>query len=281
MRLPKPLLRQNKSVHKNNFGHVLVVAGSPTMLGAACLTALSSMRSGAGLVTVAVPKSLNLTLQKKLSPVLMTLPVKETKAKTFSPAAFDELMKCSHQFNAVALGPGIGLDKGTRQFVIMMIRHYPLPMVVDADALNALSEDLSVLLKAKAPRILTPHVGEMSRLSGMTKKAIEHDRKGSAVRFAKAHQCVLVLKGAGTVVASPEGKVYVNKTGNAGMATAGSGDVLTGMIAAFVAQGISVFEAASLGVSMHGTAGDIAARRVGKTSLIATDIIATIPKALR
>jgi len=241
MRLPKPLLRQNKSVHKNNLGHVLVVAGSPTMLGAACLTALSSMRSGAGLVTVAVPKSLNLTLQKKLSPVLMTLPVKETKAKTFSPAA----------------------------------------MVVDADALNALSEDLSVLLKAKAPRILTPHVGEMSRLSGMTKKAIEHDRKGSAVRFAKAHQCVLVLKGAGTVVASPEGKVYVNKTGNAGMATAGSGDVLTGMIAAFVAQGISVFEAASLGVSMHGTAGDIAARRVGKTSLIATDIIATIPKALR
>jgi ADP-dependent NAD(P)H-hydrate dehydratase / NAD(P)H-hydrate epimerase len=273
MRLPKPLLRQNKSVHKNDFGHVLVVAGSPAMLGAACLTALSSMRSGAGLVTVAVPKSLNLTLQKKLSSVLMTLPVKETKAKTFSPAAFDELMKCSHKFNAVALGPGIGMDKGTQRFVLEMIRHYPLPMVVDADALNALSQDLPILLKAKAPRILTPHVGEMARLSGMTKKAIEHDRKGSAVRFAKAHRCVLVLKGAGTVVASPDGKVYVNKTGNAGMATAGSGDVLTGVIAAFLAQGILPFESAHWGAFFHGAAGDRAAQERGSASLIATDII--------
>ncbi len=273
MRLPAPLSRPNPKVCKNNFGHVLVVAGSPSMLGAAALTGLAAMRSGAGLVTLAVPSALNLTLQKKISPVLMTLPLPQTNNQAFALKALASLKKIWNKYDAVAIGPGMGQGKGTQKFILDFISHCPSPMVIDADALNALAKVLRPLLKNPVPKTLTPHPCEMARLTGKTIKAVESDRKGVALDFAKKYRCILVLKGHRTVVASPEGKCYVNQTGNAGMATAGSGDVLTGMIAAILGQGIETFEAAKLGVYLHGKAGDLAAKSKSKTAMIATDII--------
>jgi NAD(P)H-hydrate epimerase len=269
------LLRQKNNAHKNDFGHVLVVAGSPAMLGAACLTSLAAMRSGAGMVTAAIPKALNLTLQKKISHVVMTLPVAQTRGTAFSFSAAAEILKRINKFNVVAIGPGLGLDPSTKKFVLKMVRECPCPMVVDADALNALAGHTDVLLKAKGPRILTPHPGEMGRLTGLNRKEVDKDRKITARTFARQYHCVLVLKGHRTVVASPDGKIFVNTTGNSGMATAGSGDVLTGMVAAFLAQGLLSFEAAKAAVYAHGKAGDLAAKEHGKAGMIATDLIAS------
>jgi hydroxyethylthiazole kinase-like uncharacterized protein yjeF len=280
--MPRPsvLLRRNPHLNKKDFGHVLVVAGSPTMLGACALCSLAAMRAGAGLVTAAVPRSLNLTLQKKISHVVMTLPVPQTPQANFSFKAFNELKKSFSKYNSIALGPGLGLHPSTKKLVYKLIEEYPGPMVIDADALNLLAESPRVLLKAKGPRILTPHAGEMSRLSEEAIKEIIKDTKRVAIHFASRYHSVVVIKGHRTVVASPEGKVFVNSTGNVGMATAGSGDVLTGIIAAFIGQGIPSFEAARCGVYYHGLAGDLAVRTIGKASLIANDLIDCIPKAL-
>jgi NAD(P)H-hydrate epimerase len=279
MRLPAPLLRLKNNVHKNDFGHVLVVAGSPTMLGAACLTSLAAMRAGAGMVTAAVPKGLNLALQKKISHVVMTLPVAQNRSMAFSFVAGKDILKRIHKFNAIALGPGLGLDPSTVKLVRYLVQECPIPMVVDADALNALAGHTDILLNAKGPRILTPHPGEMSRLirtsvgAALDRPIKDNDRKCTALAFARKYKVVLVLKGHRTVVASSGGKVYINTTGNAGMATAGSGDVLTGMITAFLAQGLAPFEAAKWGVYLHGKAGDRAAKKHGKIGMIAEDLL--------
>ncbi len=277
MRLPALLLRQRTNVHKNDFGHVLVVAGSPRMLGASCLTSLAAMRSGAGLATAAIPMGLNLALQEKLSHVVMTFPVAQTRGMTFSYAAARQVLKHISRYAAVAIGPGLTQAPSTVKFVLRLVLACPWPMVVDADALNALAGCPQVLLKAKGPRILTPHPGEMLRLTGVATSDTDKDRVRVAKGFSHKFKCVLVLKGHRTVVAGLDGAVYINTTGNQGMATAGSGDVLTGMIAAFLAQGLSPFDAAKYGVWAHGRAGDAAALRRGKTSLMATDIIERIP----
>ncbi|MBI3602190.1 MAG: NAD(P)H-hydrate dehydratase [Candidatus Omnitrophica bacterium] len=273
MRLPAPLSRRNPYLNKKDFGHVLVVAGSPTMLGASALCSLAAMRAGAGLVTAAVPRSLNLTLQQKIVPVVMTLPLPQTPQGVFSSSAFFILKKFFLKFNTVAIGPGLGLHPSTCRLVYRMVEYYPGPMVVDADALNALAKNKNPLMKAHGPRILTPHTGEMARLTGKTVAEVEGNRKKIALDFARRWQCVIVLKGHRTVIASPDGKTAVNSTGNVGMATAGSGDVLTGMIAAFLAQGMSPFEAARWGAYVHGQAGDKAAKAKSKVSLIASDMI--------
>ncbi len=280
MRLPAPLSRRDPNVCKNDFGHVLVVAGSASMLGASALTALAAMRCGAGLVTVAVPQSLNLTLQKKISPVIMTLALPQTREQTFAAGALAPLKKIWNKFDAIAIGPGMGQNKSTQRFIRDFIAVCPKPMVIDADALNALARDLYPLQKNTAPKILTPHSGEMARLTGKSVKAVEADRKTIALNFARQNHCVVVLKGHRTIVASPQGKVYVNRTGNAGMATAGSGDVLTGMIAALVGQSINAFEATRWGVYIHGKAGDTVAKNQPRVYMIATDIIEGIPLVL-
>jgi hydroxyethylthiazole kinase-like uncharacterized protein yjeF len=280
--MPRPsvLSRRNPHLNKKDFGHVLIVAGSPTMLGASALCSLAAMRSGAGLVTVAVPKSLNLTLQKKISHVVMTLPLPQTSRATFSVKAFELLKKSFNRFNAVAIGPGLGLNPSTCQFVYKMIEHYPGPMVIDADALNAIAKNPKILLKSKGPRILTPHSGEMARVSGSTRTAIEKDSKKVAIDFALRYHSIVVIKGHHSIVASCDGRTYVNRTGNVGMATAGSGDVLTGIITAFLGQGIKPFRAARWGVYYHGLAGDLAVKQRNKVSLIACDLIDFLPKAL-
>jgi len=279
--LPAPLLRNNPRASKKDFGHLLIIAGSPSMLGAAALSSLAAMRCGAGLVTVAIPRGLNLTLQKKISNVVMTMPLAQGRNGAFSFKAYEELKKIWDQYDAMAIGPGLGRGLGTQQFARQVIIHCPKPLVIDADALFALKGHDQILLKAKASRVLTPHVGEMSRLINKSVKEIEANRLKTARDFARRYNCVLLLKGHRTVVASTEGKTYVNKTGNAGMATAGSGDVLTGMITAFCGQGMGPFDAAKFGAYFHGAAGDHAAKIKSKAGMIASDIVESIPSALK
>jgi len=251
------------------------------MLGAAALSSLAAMRTGAGLVTAAVPKDLNLLLQKKISNVVMTKPLPQSKVGTFSSKAYDPIKKIWDQFDAVAIGPGLGREAGVQQLACRVIQECPKPLVVDADALFALKSHTEILLKAKAARVLTPHPGEMSRLIDETVVTIEKNRLKIAKDFARRWGCVLLLKGHRTIVASPQGKTYVNATGNVGMATAGSGDVLTGMIAALLGQGLAAYEAACWGAYLHGKAGDYAAHAKYKRGMIATDIIEFIPYALK
>jgi len=281
MRLPAPLLRRNPNVHKNDFGHVLVLAGSPGMIGAAALTSLSAMRAGAGLVTVGIPQSLNAVLQKKLSPVIMTLSLKETKEQTLSLDAFRQIHRVLDRFQVIAIGPGLSRNRSTQKLILKIIGTVQKPLVIDADALWALVQQLKILKKTSATKILTPHPGEMSKLLGLSKELIEKNRLKTASEFAQKYHCTLVLKGHKTIVASSKGKVFLNKTGNAGMATAGSGDVLTGMITALLAQGLTDFDSAKYAVMLHGKSGDWAAKNKTKASLIATDIIDSIPQAFK
>ena len=271
--MPALLSRRNPRASKKDFGRLLIIAGSPSMLGAAALSSLAAMRSGAGLVTAAVPQGSNLTLQKKIAHVVMTQPLCQTRAGTFSLKAYDQLKKIWDRFDVIAIGPGIGRVTATMQFARRVIVHCPKPLVIDADALYALAGHTDILLKTKAARVLTPHAGEMSRLTGQSVDENQAARLKTARDFAGEHHCVLLLKGHRTVVASPQGKTYINRTGNVGMATAGSGDVLTGMITAFLGQGMSPFDAAKNGAYYHGKAGDLAARGQGKIGMTALDII--------
>jgi len=248
------------------------------MLGAAALSSLAALRSGAGMVTAAIPRALNLTLQKKISNCVMTLPLAQGRAAAFSLKAYDQLKKIWDQFDAIAIGPGIGRDPGTQQFVRKVIIDCPKPLVIDADALFALDGHCEILLKTKGVRVLTPHSGEMSRLTTQSIKKIESGRLKIASDFARAYHCVLLLKGHRTVVVCTHGETYINRTGNVGMATAGSGDVLTGMIVAFLGQGMGPFDAAKYGAYYHGKAGDLAAKKKSKLSTIASDIIDEISR---
>lgn len=270
MPLPRPLLRAKLNVNKYDFGHVLVVAGSAPMLGAAVLTASAAMRSGAGLVTCAVARELNLTLQCKLPPEIMTFPYRYVS----------DISKVLDKFDAVALGPGMGRGAASSRMIIKILRVFKGPMVIDADALNVIAKNLTVLKSNRSSVVLTPHPGEMSRLLGVASAYIEKNRKKVASDFSRKYHCVLVLKGHRTVVAG-NGKSHINNSGNAGMAKAGSGDVLTGMIAAFLAQGIEPFKAAKLGVYLHGRAGDKAADVFSKAGMTASDIIMQIPVIIR
>ncbi len=280
MRLPTPLSRKNPNAAKYDFGHVFILAGSPSMLGAAALTTLAAMRAGAGLTTLGIPKSLNLTAQKKISHSVMTHPLAETKNHTLSSEAFAKIKQFYPRCNVIAIGPGLSQNPSTQNLIRKVIATSPQPLVIDADGLNALAEHLDILRKTKTPKILTPHSGEMARLTGLSRSTVENNRAKIALDFSHKFSCVLLLKGYHTIVASPDGKFYTNKTGNIGMATAGSGDVLTGIIAAFLAQGLDVFTAAKYGAYVHGKAGDLAARRLSKTSLIATDLIDDLPRAI-
>ncbi|MCA9406493.1 MAG: NAD(P)H-hydrate dehydratase [Candidatus Omnitrophica bacterium] len=281
MRLPAPLLRNKRNVYKNAFGHALILAGSRQMLGAGALTALAAMRSGAGLTSIGIPKSLNAVMQKKVSNVVMTVSLPETREQTLSAAAAKTIQTLSEQYDALALGPGLSRNKSTQQLIKNIISQSKIPLVIDADGLNAIAASPQILLKTKTPKILTPHPGEMARLAGTTKSFVEKKRRQIAVEFAKKYQCILLLKGPATLVASNDGRVYINKTGNAGMATAGSGDVLTGMITAFLAQGLLPFDAVKYGAYLHGVAGDLVARDKTRMAMIASDIIEYIPRAVK
>lgn len=284
MRLPAQLLQRKADSHKNDFGHVLILAGCARFLGAVALSAKSALRSGAGLVSVGVPKSLNAALQKKLACEIMSKPLSETKDAALSSSSFLEINKFLKGVDVLAVGPGLSQNPSTQNLIRKIIGQIDLPMVIDADALNALIGHLNLLrvssIKNRGSRILTPHPGEMARMLNTSTAAIQKNRENIAKIFAKKYNVIVVLKGHKTVVASPAAEIYINKTGNPGMATAGSGDVLTGIITSFLAQGLNAFDAAKYGVYIHGLAGDLAAKEKGEIGLIASDIVEKIPQAL-
>ena len=284
MRLPSRLLRRNRFAHKGDFGHIFILAGSAGFSGAAALCSNAAIRSGAGLVTLGIPKGINSGMIRIKSKEVMTLPLPETEDGSVSLSAYALIKKFSKSADVLAIGPGLTHDKSTLTLVRKVIAAILKPMVIDADGLNALVSHLNILQTTKNKRrttILTPHPGEMARLLKISVKQVQGDRKNIAREFAMKHKVTLVLKGHNTVVADSLGKVFVNKTGNPGMATAGSGDVLTGIIAAYLGQGLNAFEASIYGTYLHGLAGDLAAGEKTQNCLIASDIIDWIPEATK
>ena len=270
-------LCREPAAHKGQFGHVLVLAGSTGFAGAACLTAEGALRSGAGLVTLGVPESLLPVVAAKLT-ACMTHPFREVPGGAFALGALPDILGFAERCNVVALGPGIGRHCSTEKLVHALIRSLAKPLVLDADALNALEGEGAVLKSARVPIVLTPHPGEMSRLTGLPAREIQARRAEVAAAFARERSVVVALKGHRTVV-SDGTNIYVNETGNPGMASGGTGDVLTGMVAGLLAQGVEPFAATCLAVHLHGLAGDLAAAETGQCSLTATDLLACLGPA--
>jgi len=277
----RPLLPQRpRTAHKGTCGHAGVIAGSPGKTGAAAMTAMAALRSGAGLVTVAAPRGICDILEAKLLEA-MVVPVPETDQRAFSTKALPALLAFAADKTALAVGPGIGTDPDTQTLVHRLLVKTTRPMVLDADGLNAIAGHRDLLNRASSPLILTPHPGEMARLLETTSAEIQRDRLGAASRLAHGHNVYVVLKGAGTIIAAPDGRLAVNSTGNPGMATAGAGDVLTGLIAGLLAQGLAPWDAACAGAFLHGLAGDLAVTEQGEAGMIAGDIIQSIPRAIQ
>jgi hydroxyethylthiazole kinase-like uncharacterized protein yjeF len=276
---------RNAGAHKGNFGHVLILAGSIGKTGAAAMAARAALRAGAGLVTIATAKTA-LAIIAGLGAEFMTEPLPETDAGTISLGAFDHgrLDKLVEGKSVLAIGPGIGTVLETAELVRTAVNRYDLPLVLDADGLNAFAHCISAFRSAggyEHPAVLTPHPGEMSRLTGEPVADIQRRRVETARDFATHHKAHLVLKGFRTLSAAPDGQVWVNPTGNPGMATGGTGDVLTGLIAGLMAQHPrrTPIEVVASAVYLHGLAGDLAARRFGQASMIAGDVVEAIPEA--
>jgi ADP-dependent NAD(P)H-hydrate dehydratase len=256
--------------NKGTFGRVLIMAGSRGMSGAAALAGLGALRGGAGLVYVALPREIQ-AIVAGIEPSFLTLGCPASIEGQFTE---DALLRLEPQFsscNAMACGPGWGQSEELQHMLGWLLQNVHLPMVVDADGLNLLAGNLEWLGASKAPRILTPHPGEFARLLESDVAAVQANRVELAVEFAARHHVILVLKGAGTVITDGQ-RVAINPTGNSGMATGGTGDVLTGLITALLAQGLAPFEAAQLGVYLHGLAGDLAAAELSQPGLIASDL---------
>jgi len=262
--------------HKGSFGHVLVVAGSEGKTGAAALAARAAGRAGAGLVTVACPAGLNDILEVKCTEA-MTVPVADTASRSLASEAEDAIVGLASERDVVALGPGLGREDETASLVRSLVKRLEVPLVIDADGLFALVP--AALKGRRSATILTPHPGEAARLLGVDPKAINADRVAMAQRLAKESQSVSVLKGAATIVAEPGGRTFVNPTGGPALATGGTGDVLTGLIAGLLAQGAGPFEAAAAGVYLHGLAGDRLAALHGPSGLMAEDLADALPAA--
>jgi NAD(P)H-hydrate epimerase len=265
--------------NKGSFGKVLVVAGSRGMSGAAVLCSTAALRGGAGLVKAAVPQGI-LPVVAAANPCYLTAPLPEDDQGRIDKAALPLLLEHLHGQTAVVVGPGLGQSPDLPDVLAEVLRADTTPLVLDADGLNALAKRTDMLKANQRPLILTPHPGEFSRLTGTPIPEIQAHRQESAVRFAEEHNVVLVLKGHGTVVTDGD-RVYVNATGNPGMATGGTGDVLAGLIGALIAQGLEAFAAAQLGVYLHGLAGDQARDAFGESPLIATDLLDYLPEAFR
>lgn len=281
MRLPARLLHRKPDTHKGDYGHVLILAGSGRYIGAACLCAESAMRAGAGRVTLGIPRGIYSIVASRVASEVMTLPLPETKSRSLGSAALRQIKNFAKDVDCVLVGPGLSADPDTGHLVRALVGTVAKPLIIDADGLNAISDHVNVLKKNGPEIILTPHPKEMARLCGVSVDMIQAQRKNIAKKFALRYNITLILKGSSTVVSSKAGRVYENPTGNAGMATAGSGDVLSGIVAAFVAQGLEAFEASCSAVYIHGLSGDLAAVDKSQISLIASDIIEYLPKAFK
>ncbi|MBU0995776.1 MAG: NAD(P)H-hydrate dehydratase [Proteobacteria bacterium] len=266
--------------HKGHTGHLLIIAGSPGKTGAAALTSMAALRTGAGLVTLGCPKNLNPVLESLITEG-MTYPLPETKNGNLSELSFDAILNLMADKKCIAIGPGIGTDPSTKKLVRKLVEESRITMVIDADGLNCLSGHVDILKTASIPVIMTPHPGEMARLMGTDVNTIQKNRIAIAREFASTYHVYLVLKGAKTIIAHPDGRVWINQTGNPGMASAGMGDVLTGMIAGLVAQGLSPEDAAVSAVYLHGKTSDTLSEEIGPVGYLASDIVKTIPEQIR
>jgi hydroxyethylthiazole kinase-like uncharacterized protein yjeF len=264
--------------HKGRFGHVLLVAGSAGKTGAAALSATAAGRAGAGLVTLACPASLNPILEVKCTEA-MTAPLADTTAGELSAAAEHAVLALAAERDVVAMGPGVGRSEETQALMRGLARRIERPLVIDADGLFAFADDPSALKARRAPTILTPHPGEAARLLGRSAGAVNRDRVGTARELARMTGAVVILKGAGTVSADPDGRIVVNPTGGSYLATGGTGDVLTGVVAAFLAQGQAALESAAAAAYLHGASADRLVTRMGRAGLLAEDVAHELPAA--
>jgi hydroxyethylthiazole kinase-like uncharacterized protein yjeF len=272
------LPRRRPDGHKGTFGAALIIAGSRNFSGAAVLAGMAAVRSGCGLVRLAVPAGIaDVVSSDVVEAVKVPLPQTETEA--LSPAAIESLLELAGDAEAVAIGPGIRTDRRTQKLELNFLAEVEKPTLIDADGINNLAGRLALLSRIKAPLVLTPHPGEFARLTGQKPAAVNADRVGVSRKFATEKKVVLVLKGASTVVAAPDGRVFVNPTGNSGLAKGGTGDVLTGLVVGLMAQGMSPLDAACAGVFLHGLAADIAVKSRTEYCLAAGDLPDFLPQA--
>ncbi len=278
-----PLIGPRRAdANKGNFGHVLVIGGSVGKAGAAAMAGMAALRAGAGLSTVCTPKAVLPTVAG-FHPEVMTEPLEETEAGGISMRALDRRVDALVKGKTVlAVGPGISRHAETAEFARTVVKKYKIPIVLDADGLNAFEGHAAKLNGRARSLVITPHPGEMARLAGSTVAAVQRDRLNVARTFAREHEVIVVLKGHRTLIAQPDGEVWVNTTGNPGMATGGTGDILTGMISGFIAQNPDrIVEAMIAAVHLHGLAGDVACESMGEHSLVATDLLKALPEAFR
>ena len=265
---------REENAHKGNFGKILLLCGSSGYTGAAALAAMGALRSGAGLVYLAVPESIYAIEAVKLTEAIV-LPLPDAGGK-LGASALPEIRGLLPKMDAVLIGCGLGQSEGTRAVVTAVLREFSGPVVVDADGINVLAGHMDILRERHAPTILTPHAGEFARIGGDN----ACDRVTETVNFAKQHGCILLLKGHNTVISDGE-EIYVNQTGNPGMAVGGSGDVLSGIIVSLLGQGIEPLMAAACGAWLHGAAGDICAAEIGQYGMLPSDMVEVLPRLLK
>lgn len=274
----KAVFNRPDDSNKGALGSLLCICGSYGMAGAAIMAGKAALRCGIGLLKIAVPKSIYPVCATNILESVY-YPLEETSNGVISSKNTDFLLEMCEKSSAVVIGCGLSVCDDTKNLVQSVITNCEKPLVIDADALNCICNKPEILKNLKAPAIITPHPGEMARLLHSTPKTVNSNRENTAIDFAKKFGVVTVLKGAGTIIASPDGEVYINHTGNSGMATGGSGDVLSGIIGSLLAQGAAPINAAAAGVFLHGTIGDLAAEKLGKISMLPTDMIDMIPTA--
>lgn len=274
----KAVFNRPDDSNKGTLGSLLCICGSYGMAGAAIMAGKAALRCGIGLLKIAVPNSIYPVCATNILESVY-YPLEETSNGVISSKNTDFLLEMCEKSSAVVIGCGLSVCDDTKNLVQSVITNCEKPLVIDADALNCICNKPEILKNLKAPAIITPHPGEMARLLHSTPKTVNSNRENTAIDFAKKFGVVTVLKGAGTIIASPDGEVYINHTGNSGMATGGSGDVLSGIIGSLLAQGASPINAAASGVFLHGTIGDLAAEKLGKISMLPTDMIDMIPTA--
>ncbi|MBN2465358.1 NAD(P)H-hydrate dehydratase [candidate division WOR-3 bacterium] len=272
------LPRRRPDGHKGTFGAALIIAGSRNFSGAAVLAGMAAVRSGCGLIRLAIPAGIADVVSSDVVEAVK-IPLPQTETGALSPAAIENLLELAGDAEAVALGPGIGTDRRTQKLELSFLAEVAKPTLIDADGLNNLAGHPRLLSRVKAPLVLTPHPGEFARLTGLKAGDVNADRVGVARKFATEKKVVLVLKGASTVVAAPDGRTFVNPTGNSGLAKGGTGDILSGLIVGLMAQGMSPLDAACAGVFLHGLAADIGVQKLTEYCLAAGDLPRYLPEA--
>lgn len=276
----KAVFDRPDDANKGTLGSLLCICGCFGMAGAAIMAGKAALRCGLGLLKAALPKSIYPIAAGAIFESVF-FPLEETPDGKICKSNIDFLLCEAEKSSAVLIGCGLSVCDDTKTLVNSFIENHTKPLVLDADALNCVAENPDILKKAKAPIIITPHPGEMARLVRSTPKEVNQNRAEIAADFTKRYGVVTVLKGAGTIIASPDGRMMINRTGNSGMATGGSGDALAGMTGSLLAQGANPFAAAAAAVYLHGLAGDIAAEKLGRISMLPTDLINEIPQAYK